>query len=112
MVQINIKKGNDKSFQLTFTDSLSQPIDLSNYNNIYLDISASPIVPTENIKLSLGNGITVNNNILTVEINNIQTQNLFQQNYYGDLKVKNGELISTLVKFIFNVELTSTKVID
>lgn len=110
MININIKRGDSSTFTLTFTDSNNTPLDLSIYDAIYADLSTSPSVQTETLKLSLGNGLSVTNNVLTFSLLPTQSFMLTSKKYYSDVKVVQGGNITTLVKIEFNVESTSTLV--
>jgi hypothetical protein len=109
MVNIAINQGEDKQFSLTFTDNDSNPIDLSIYTKVLLSISASPDLDTENIKLDLDNGISVNDNIISFSIDSDSTFNLYQKDYWGDLMVFDGDTFKKLISFKFTVDLSSNK---
>lgn len=108
MINIKIKRGDSLNFTLTFTDSEGDPVDLSQFEGIYVDISTSPTVPTEDIKLELGNGLEINDNILGFNLTPVQTFSLVFFTYYTDIKFKLGNTLNTVVKIKFDVEQTST----
>jgi hypothetical protein len=108
MINIKIKRGDSVSFTLTFTDSDDLPIDLSQFQGIYADLSTSPVVPTEDIKLSLGSGLEIQGNILGIYLTPVQTFSLIHYKYYSDVKFKSGETLYTVAYIVFDVESTAT----
>ncbi len=113
MIQIELTKGIDNEFTLTFTNEDESPIDLTEFDDIFLDISASPIVTTERLKLSIDNGISIfNENILAVNILKAQTKDLIQKKYYGDVIYLNDNIYSKLTQLEFNITFSSTNIND
>jgi len=109
MINIDIQRGDSSTFTLTFNDAQNQPINLAQYDSIQMDLSASPVVPTQNVKLNLDNGLSVSGSVLTISLTPDQTFSLRGNKYYSDLKfIDNGE-VKTMVKIEYKVVGTSTK---
>ncbi|NHE57950.1 hypothetical protein [Cyclobacterium plantarum] len=112
-LQLNITRGDSKSFQLNFFDENENPLDIqNNYDGVYLDISSNPTRQTEEIKLDLQNGISfgLSSNQVVFTISYLQTQLLYLPKYYGDVKLKNGSVVKTYFRIIFSNLQSTTKI--
>lgn len=110
MINIDILRGDSKTFTLTINDNANQPVDLSQYDGIFMDLSASPVVPTQTVKLSLGSGLSIAGNVLTIQLTEEQTSILRANKYYSDLKFVGSGGITTFAKIEFSVSGTATKI--
>lgn len=103
--QVEFVKGDYyiESFAFYEDEEETVPVDLTVYDEIYMDIRIQPKESSKRIlRLSLGNGISItgdNNNILTIEIESDNSR-LFNSSFY-QLNVSTGTLVQRAASGIY-----------
>src|SRR5690606_3600537 len=112
VLDVSVTRGDSKEFLLKFFDENNQPMNLrDNYDSIFLDISSRPDRQTEEFKFNIGFGLSYeDNHIIKISLNYNQTQLLYQQKYWGDLKAIKNAAVSTFFRIEFNVAQSTTKI--